>query len=278
MLFVGPFIFTAFILNMLAAYVGVTAALPFGTIFIIFLLYAFFAIPLLGLGAVVGHHYKSELPSTPTKKIPREIPSLPWFRKPLAQMFLGGLLPFSVIILELHNLMASIWGYKIYTTPAILFVTFVLLALLTAMMSVCLTYFQLSAEDHEWWWRYNTLSTTFYYLLYCVYFIALKFHYRFENLHTNPCVFSSIGKSGCKKRSKIIKPKRKVFMVRYSRKHKAIPCKLNMRNGVLYHYAKILVRGTKLCFIVLRIKFPLGQQEIVFATFASFYKCETEFF
>ncbi|KAI3450710.1 hypothetical protein Pfo_007375 [Paulownia fortunei] len=169
----GPFLFTAFILNILATYFGVTAALPLGTIFVIFLVYALVAIPLLVLGGVVGHRYKSDLQSSPvTKKCPREIPSLAWYRKTPAQMFLGGLLPFSAIILELHNLCATVWGYKIYTIPGILFITFIILVILTAMLSVGLTYFQLAVEDHEWWWR-SVLrggSTAIFMFSYCIYF------------------------------------------------------------------------------------------------------------
>ncbi|KAL0460056.1 UNVERIFIED_CONTAM: Transmembrane 9 superfamily member 5 [Sesamum latifolium] len=172
-LFSGPFLSTAFFLNILAAYFGVTIALPLGTILLIVLIYTLVAIPLLVLGGVVGHRYKSDLQSFPvTKKCPREIPSLSWYRKTPAQMFLAGLLPFSAIVLELHNLCATLWGYKIYTSPGILFVTFVILAILTAMLSVGLTYFQLAAEDHEWWWR-SVLrggSTAIFMLSYCTYF------------------------------------------------------------------------------------------------------------
>ncbi|KAK6163547.1 hypothetical protein DH2020_000411 [Rehmannia glutinosa] len=122
---------------------------------------------------VTGHRYKSDLQSSPvTKKSPREIPSLAWYRKTPAQMFLAGLLPFSAIVLELHNLCATIWGYKIYTSPGILFITFVILIILTALLSVGLTYFQLTVEDHEWWWR-SVLrggSTAIFMFTYCIYF------------------------------------------------------------------------------------------------------------
>ncbi|KAK4482699.1 hypothetical protein RD792_009866, partial [Penstemon davidsonii] len=172
-LFSGPFLFSAFILNTLAAYSGVTAALPLGTIFVIFLLYTLVAVPFLVLGGVVGHNYKSELQSSiVTKKCPREIPSLAWYRNPPAQMFLGGLLPFSAIILELHNLCATIWGHKIYTSPAILFITYIILVVLAALLNIGLTYFQLGVEDHEWWWR-SVLrggSTAIFMFAYCIYF------------------------------------------------------------------------------------------------------------
>ncbi|KAL2511092.1 Transmembrane 9 superfamily member 5 [Abeliophyllum distichum] len=172
-LFPGPFLFTVFILNSLAIYFGVTAALPFGTIFVIFLIYTLVAIPLFALGGMVGHHYKSKfLPPSVTKKYRREIPSLAWYRKIPAQMFLGGLLPFSATVLEFHHLCATIWGYKISTLPAILFITFASLVILTAMLSVGLTFFQLAVEDHEWWWRSVLCggSTAIFMFAYCIYF------------------------------------------------------------------------------------------------------------
>ncbi|KAL8496367.1 hypothetical protein ACS0TY_020180 [Phlomoides rotata] len=153
-LFLGPFVFISLTLNILATYHGVTAALPLGTILVIFLVYTLVALPLLILGGMVGPGHKSDPQSSPvTKKGPRDIPSLAWYRKTPAQMFIGGLLPFSAIALELHNLYATIWGYKVYTSPGILLLTFVILIILTAMLSVGLTYFQLAGEDHAWWWR-----------------------------------------------------------------------------------------------------------------------------
>ena len=157
-LFLGPLLFTSFILNLLAASFGVTAALPLGTICVIVLVYILVSVTLLSLGGVFGHRYKSASPASPvTKKCPREIPSLAWYRKTPAQMFLAGLLPYSAIALELHHFYATIWGYKLYSSPGILFFTFVVLILITAILSVGLTYFQLAAEDHEWHWRYSRL-------------------------------------------------------------------------------------------------------------------------
>jgi len=42
---------------------------------------------------------------------------------------------------------------QVYTLYGILFLAFGLLALVTAFITVALTYFQLASEDHRWWWR-----------------------------------------------------------------------------------------------------------------------------
>lgn len=143
------------ILNIIAVSYGTTATLPFGTIMVIVLIHVFFTVPLLALGGLLGYCFRSvfQAPSA-TKRYPREIPPLGWYRKTPAQMFLAGILCCSAIILELHHLYASLWGYKICTLPSILFVTFIILILLTALLSIIMTYILLSAEDHQWWWRY----------------------------------------------------------------------------------------------------------------------------
>ena len=64
-----------------------------------------------------------------------------------------GFLPFSAISIELHYIFASVWGHKVYTLYGILFLAFGLLTLVTSFITIALTYFQLAAEDHRWWWR-----------------------------------------------------------------------------------------------------------------------------
>ncbi|KAE8682448.1 Transmembrane 9 superfamily member 5 [Hibiscus syriacus] len=115
-MYAGPLFVIGSILNVVSVSYGVTAALPFSTIMVIILIYTFLTIPLLVLGGVIGYH-------------------------------------FSAIVFELQHLYASLWGYRIFTLPSILFIMFIILILLTAILSVGLRYIQLSVEDHQWWWR-----------------------------------------------------------------------------------------------------------------------------
>ncbi|GAY68272.1 hypothetical protein CUMW_262840 [Citrus unshiu] len=66
----------------------------------------------------------------------------------------------------------GLWGYKIFTPPGILFVMFIILLVLTAILSIGLTYIQLSVEDHEWWWRsvFRGGSTAIFMFAYSIYF------------------------------------------------------------------------------------------------------------
>ena len=71
----------------------------------------------------------------------------------MPQMMFAGFLPFSAIYIELHYIFVSVWGHKDFTIFSILFVVFCILLIVTATITVVLTYFQLAVEDHRWWWR-----------------------------------------------------------------------------------------------------------------------------
>ena len=153
-LFSGPFFLMFCFLNTVAIMHGATAALPFGTIVIIVLIWTLLATPLLFLGAIASKIRRTEFQAPcRTTKCPREIPPLPWYRRTLAQMAMAGVLPFSAICIELHYLFVSLWGHRVYTMYNSLFTVFIILLLVTAFVTVALTYFQLAAEDHLWWWR-----------------------------------------------------------------------------------------------------------------------------
>ncbi|MBA0721505.1 hypothetical protein Golax_009043, partial [Gossypium laxum] len=152
-LFCGPLFLTFCFLNTVAIVYSATAALPFGTIVVIVLIWTLVTSPLLVLGGIAGKNSKAEFQAPcRTTKYPREIPPLPWYRSAIPQMAMAGFLPFSAIYIELYYIFASVWGHRIYTIYSILFIVFIILLIVTAFITVALTYFQLAAEDHEWWW------------------------------------------------------------------------------------------------------------------------------
>ncbi|CAI8586084.1 unnamed protein product [Vicia faba] len=172
-LFSGPLFLTFSFLNTVAVAYNSTAALPIGTIMVIFLIWTLVTSPLLVLGGIAGKNSQSEfLAPCPTNKYPREIPQLPWYRTTLTQMAMAGFLPFSAIYIELYYIFSSIWGHQIYTIYSILFIVFIILLIVTAFVNVALTYFQLAAEDHEWWWRSFLCggSTGLFIYSYCMFF------------------------------------------------------------------------------------------------------------
>ncbi|XP_030521759.1 transmembrane 9 superfamily member 2-like [Rhodamnia argentea] len=172
-LFCGPLFLTFCFLNTVAIVYTATAALPFGTILVIVLIWALVTSPLLILGGIAGKNSEAEFQAPcRTTKYPREIPPLPWYRDTIPQMAMAGFLPFSAIYIELYYIFASVWGHRIYTIYSILFVVFIILLIVTAFITVALTYFQLAAEDHKWWWRsfLGGGSTGLFIYGYCLYY------------------------------------------------------------------------------------------------------------
>ncbi|KAL2344199.1 hypothetical protein Fmac_005484 [Flemingia macrophylla] len=172
-LFCGPLFLTFCFLNTVAIAYKATAALPFGTIVVIVLIWTLVTSPLLVLGGIAGKNSKAEFQAPcRTTKYPREIPLLPWYRGAIPQMAMAGFLPFSAIYIELYYIFASVWGHRIYTIYSILFIVFIILLIVTAFITVALTYFQLAAEDHEWWWRSFLCggSTGLFIYAYCLYY------------------------------------------------------------------------------------------------------------
>lgn len=172
-LFCGPMLATFSFLNTVAIVYRSTAALPFGTICIILVIWALITFPLTVLGGIAGKNSKAEFNApVRTTKYPREIPPLPWYRKAVPQMLMAGFLPFSAIYIELYYIFASVWGHKVYTIYSILCIVFIILVIVTAFITIALTYFQLAVEDHRWWWRSFLCggSTGLFIFAYCFYY------------------------------------------------------------------------------------------------------------
>lgn len=141
-------------LNIVAAYYGVTSALSFTTILSVLSIWVFVGLPLTLLGGVAGKRLATPF-YTPvrTKNFPREIPAIPWYRKLPYQMLMAGFLPFSAIYIELFYIFNSVWGRSSYQLFGILCLVFIILLIVTACITIALTYFQLSMEDYRWWWH-----------------------------------------------------------------------------------------------------------------------------
>lgn len=171
-------IFVVFCINnSFAVYYGSTTALPFGTILGIFLLWSVVTFPLNIFGSLQAKKSagKYEAPCK-TNRVPREVPSFPWYRSTVFQTIFAGFLPFSAIYIELHYIFASVFGQHVYTLFGILCLAFVLLLIVTAFITVALAYFQLAIEDYHWWWRsfLSGGSTGLIIYLYAAYFFLYR--------------------------------------------------------------------------------------------------------
>ncbi|XWS67955.1 hypothetical protein CRYUN_Cryun04dG0048900 [Craigia yunnanensis] len=166
-----------FILNTIAIFYGSLAAIPFGTMVVVFVIWAFISFPLALLGTVVGRNW-SGAPNNPcrVKTIPRPIPEKKWYLTPSVVSMMGGLLPFGSIFIEMYFVFTSFWNYKVYYVYGFMLLVFLILIIVTVCVTIVGTYFLLNAENYHWQWTsfFSAASTAVYVYLYSVYYYFVK--------------------------------------------------------------------------------------------------------
>ncbi|XP_061337174.1 transmembrane 9 superfamily member 1 [Gastrolobium bilobum] len=166
-----------FILNTVAIFYGSLAAIPFGTMVVVFVIWAFISFPLALLGTVVGRNW-SGAPNNPcrVKTIPRPIPEKKWYLTPSVVSLMGGLLPFGSIFIEMYFVFTSFWNYKVYYVYGFMLLVFVILVIVTVCVTIVGTYFLLNAENYHWQWTsfFSAASTAVYVYLYSIYYYYVK--------------------------------------------------------------------------------------------------------
>ncbi|KAK4391260.1 Transmembrane 9 superfamily member 1 [Sesamum angolense] len=153
------------------------AAIPFGTMVVVFIIWAFISFPLALLGTVVGRNW-SGAPNNPcrVKTIPRPIPEKKWYLTPSVISLMGGLLPFGSIFIEMYFVFTSFWNYKVYYVYGFMLLVFVILIIVTVCVTIVGTYFLLNAENYQWQWTsfFSAASTALYVYLYSIYYYHVK--------------------------------------------------------------------------------------------------------
>ncbi|XP_021767185.1 transmembrane 9 superfamily member 1-like [Chenopodium quinoa] len=166
-----------FILNTIAIFYGSLAAIPFGTIVVVFVIWAFISFPLALLGTVVGRNWNGA-PNNPcrVKTIPRPIPEKKWYLTPSVISLMGGLLPFGSIFIEMYFVFTSFWNYKVYYVYGFMLLVFLILIIVTVCVTIVGTYFLLNAENYHWQWTsfFSAASTAIYVFLYSIYYYHVK--------------------------------------------------------------------------------------------------------
>lgn len=141
------------LLNLFLIATQSSAAVPFGTFLALVVLWFAIDVPLVCLGAFFGIRAGPWAKPVRTASIPRQIPPGPWYLKPWPSMLMGGILPFGAAFLELHFILNSLFGTRIYYAFGFLFATFLVTATTTATVSVLFVYFHLCAEEWRWQWK-----------------------------------------------------------------------------------------------------------------------------
>ncbi|KAL2256303.1 hypothetical protein VTK26DRAFT_1875 [Humicola hyalothermophila] len=144
---------TFFMLDLFLWAESSSGAVPFTTMLVIVLIWFLISVPLSFVGSWLGFRAPAIEPPVRTNQIPRQIPPVTTYLKPIPSMLLVGLLPFGAIFVELYFIMSSIWFSKIYYMFGFLFLCYGLMILTCASVTVLMVYFLLCAENYNWQWR-----------------------------------------------------------------------------------------------------------------------------
>ena len=76
----------------------------------------------------------------------------------------------------MYFVFSSFWNYKFYYVYGFMFLVMSMLIVVCACVAIVATYFLLNAEDYNWQWNsfLSVASTSFYVLMYAVYFYLTK--------------------------------------------------------------------------------------------------------
>jgi transmembrane 9 superfamily protein 2/4 len=173
LLYPGSVFLMFFIMNLLIWGEASAGAVPFLTLFTLLVLWFGISVPLVFLGAHLGFRQSTIEVPLRINTMAREIPKQPWYMGVWLTSMVGGILPFGAVFTELFFIMSSIWQHQVYYMFGFLVLVMIILIVTCAEISITLTYFQLTSEDYNWWWKsfFASGSSGLYVFLYaCVYF------------------------------------------------------------------------------------------------------------
>lgn len=148
------FVFSiTFLLNFWLIGSGASGAVPFGTMLAILALYFLISGPLCVAGYFYGMRQGPIEPPVRTNSIPRQVPPAPVYLRKWPSVALGGALPFGAAFVELYFMLTSLFGHRAYYAFGFLFLTFAVVNVTAAAITVLLVYFVLCAEEYRWHWR-----------------------------------------------------------------------------------------------------------------------------
>lgn len=172
----GSLVSVFMILNIFLSFAGAATAVSFFTIVKLFLLWVCVSTPLVFIGGFLG--FKADKIEVPTKtnQIARIVPTLPWHVQLHYTIPMGGILPFGAVCIELAFIMSALWLHQIYYVMGFLLAVLLILIATCAQVSIVLTYLQLCAENHRWYWNsfWQCASAGGYLFLYSLWFLSSR--------------------------------------------------------------------------------------------------------
>lgn len=161
-----------FLLNLFTWAAGSNAAVPFGSMILVVVMWFGISVPLVFGGAAIG--YRQPVADFPvaTSNIPRPVPEQPLVLSNEMAMIAGGIFPFGAIFVELYFVLTSLWTDTYYYVFGFMLLACLVLIITSAEITLVMMYFQLCSEDYRWWWRSFMISGSggFYVFAYATYY------------------------------------------------------------------------------------------------------------
>lgn len=179
--FPGLLFALVFILNLFVWAQASSTAIPFGTLLAIALIWLCIQVPLVYLGSWYGYSRAGSWENpTKTSTIPRQVPQQAWYIQSLQSILFAGLVPFTVIFIELLFVFQSVWQDKsgYYYVFGFLSVVSVILIVTVAEVTIVTIYVQLGSENYHWWWQSFAVGggSALWVFLYSVWYYFFKLH------------------------------------------------------------------------------------------------------
>ncbi|KAI0905802.1 endomembrane protein 70 [Ustulina deusta] len=170
-----------FILNLFVWAQASSTAIPFGTLVAIALLWLCIQVPLVYLGSWYGYARSGSWENpTKTSNTARQVPQQAWYIKSLQSILFAGLVPFTVIFVELLFVFQSVWQDKsgFYYVFGFLGVVSLILIVTVAEVTIVTIYVQLCSENYHWWWQSFAVGggSALWVFLYSIWYYFFKLH------------------------------------------------------------------------------------------------------
>ncbi|AJU87904.1 BCN_G0010080.mRNA.1.CDS.1 [Saccharomyces cerevisiae] len=142
------------IMNFFLLFAHSSGVIPARSLFFIILLWFLVSVPLSFAGSIVAHKQcKWDEHPTKTNQIARQIPYQPWYLRTAQATLIAGIFSFGSIAVELYFIYSSLWFNKIFYMFGFLLFSFLLLTLITSLVTILITYYSLCLENWLWQWR-----------------------------------------------------------------------------------------------------------------------------
>ncbi|VDP23569.1 unnamed protein product [Soboliphyme baturini] len=147
-----------------------SAAVPFTTLLVLLLLWIGVSLPLTFIGAYMGFKKKAIQFPVRTNQIPRQIPPHLVLSKMFPSMFMGGVLPFGCVLVQMFFIFNSIWAHQTYYMFGFLFLVFIILLVTVSETTILFNFY----FSHAHFIDCHCGFTGVYLFIYSVYFFVAK--------------------------------------------------------------------------------------------------------